>query len=462
MGDVSFEGAAVNLPENEAQRALAALQDEIELHRKVDRGRSYLDRGIDFIWRSDEKSLSRLEKLEGEVKEHIRSGAFASVSAMRDTIVDALKADRKAIGLQNEISFYGTTGLKVGALFLSGRAGWALTGGLFMADEAKVGDTAGRQFVDAGLGAAKGLAFKGLMTGVLKTDWHFALKGGAMSLGGRTIDTALTSENYYDKKSGGYNLWTGLVATGKEFVNAEHLATDALVMGAAYGAGLGLSKLIGPAFQASPLYSRMATSTVAGASRGAMMELSAARTAGESISLSRLGSRALMLGAVYGLASVPGGLQAEHALRQSADKTPDSQPDQQAQDLARQLHQYRKVGTVKAVRLTEPTEWTTAKGEVMRAEAGDWQITGPDGSIWSVKPDIFAQTYSAVPGSAGEFAKTAITRAMKLTEAVTIQTLEGEGSGAPGDYLVVGPKGEQYIVPGAKFEAMYKPVEPAR
>ncbi len=66
-----------------------------------------------------------------------------------------------------------------------------------------------------------------------------------------------------------------------------------------------------------------------------------------------------------------------------------------------------------------------------------------------------------MPGSSGEFAKTAITRAVKLAQPVTIQTLEGQGSGQAGDYLVVGPQGEQYIVPGAKFEAMYRSTESA-
>lgn len=444
----------------EAQQALSALQQEIQAHRAADKNRSYLDKAFDFLWRSDEKSLKRLQNLEFDMRRDLATGDVAAASRRRDEVSTAIQKDQKAVKLQNDISFYGSTGLKVGALFVSGPYGWAATAGFYMLDQAKPKDSVGKQLVDAGLGAAKGLAFKGLLNGVLSSGWNIALKGGAMSLGGRALETALTSENYYDKKAGGYSLVTGLRATGGELTNLEHLAVDAVVMGVAFGVGYGLNHVTGGALRASPFYSRIATSGVAGLSRGAMMEVSAARAAGEAFSLQRIGTRAVLMGTVYSLAAVPGAWQADAAARHAHDQSDKNVvTDQEAVPDQQSFHEYRKVGTVRAEQLTQPTDWTTSKGEVMHAEAGDWKITGPDGSTWSVKPDIFAKTYSAVPGSSGEFAKTAITRAIKLTQPVTIQTLEGQGSGEVGDYLVVGPQGEQYIVPGAKFEAMYRPAD---
>lgn len=453
---------------DDAARALQALQQEIQDHKATDHGRSYLDKAIDWVWRSDENSFKRLESLEQKAKEHLLRGEIDAVEKMRAEVEEAVKKDRKALNLQNDISFYGSTGLKVGALFLGGPVGWTATAGLYMLDEARPKDSLRTQILDAGLGTVKGLAFKGMLSGVLASKMPIALKGGIMSLGGRGLDTALSRHNYYDLKSDSYSFRSGIKATVAELTNMEHLAVDAAVMGTAYIGGVGLSKVFGRAFSASPLYTRVGTSSIAGFSRGAMMEISAARAAGEAISWSRVGTRALILGGVYGVAAVPGGVQAEMQARADANHHKDGSAsnkeagkhtgDQQAE--SQQFQHYKKLGTVRAEQLKQPMEWKSSNGDPLRGEAGDWKVTGPDGSTWTVKPDIFQQTYSAVPGSNGEFAKTAITKAMKMTGPMTVQTLEGPASGQAGDYLVVGPKGEQYIVNGAKFESMYRPSDP--
>lgn len=447
--------AASQSDELVARQALLSLHDELDTHRRADRDRSYLNKAFDFVWRSDEKSFDKLTELEKQLSERVRQGDYDAAAKMRDEVNAAVKKDRDALGLQNNISFYGSTGVKVGALFFGGPVGWGATAALYALDQANPNDTLGKQFVDGGMGAVKGVAFKGLLGGVLASSAAIPLKGAAMSFGGRALDTLLTSDNYYDRKAGGFNLMTGLKATGKELLNVEHLAVDAAVMGLSFGVGYGVSRALGASIGTSPFYTRVATSGVAGMSRGAIAEMHAMRVAGQEIQWGQVGTKALLMGGVYALAAVPGALQAEYAAREQT-----SQNDMQQQGDKPQFHEYRKVGTVRAEQLKEATTWTTSKGEVMQAAAGDWKITGGDGSTWSVKPDIFQQTYSPVAGSSGEFAKTAITRATKLTAPITIQTLEGQGSGVAGDYLVVGPKGEQYIVGGQKFESMYQPIPP--
>lgn len=429
--------------------AIQSLQQEIQAHKATDNGRSYLDKGFDWIYRSDEKSLSNLERLQKQVNENLQKDDVAALDRMRDEVNAAVQKDRKVLGRQNDVSFFGSTGLKVGALFLGGPVGWGLTAGLYMLDEARPKDSVGGQLADAGFGLAKGLLFKGMLTGVMGSSYHIALKGGAMSFGGRGLETLLTRQNYYDVKSNSYSAWTGLKATGKELINVEHLAVDAAVMGTAFVGGYAFSKLMAaPAINASPFYSRVGSSAIAGVSRGAIGEIAAARAAGVPIDWARVGTRALITGGVYGAAAIPGALQYEAAVAKA-------QADAGANN---QFHEYKKMGTIKAEQLKQPTEWKTGNGDTMRGEVGDWKVTGADGGTWTVKPDIFATTYSPVPGANGEFAKTAITRAMKLTGPTTIKTLEGTGTGQAGDYLVVGPKGEQYIVTGAKFESMYQAV----
>jgi hypothetical protein len=106
----------------------------------------------------------------------------------------------------------------------------------------------------------------------------------------------------------------------------------------------------------------------------------------------------------------------------------------------------------------KPFQWKDWQGNPMEGAAGDWKITAKDGSVRSVKPDIFGQTYEETSPGSGMYLKTAITNAEKLTDPAAVKTLEGTGTGQSEDYLVTGPKGERYIVSKAKFEAKYDEV----
>lgn len=63
-----------------------------------------------------------------------------------------------------------------------------------------------------------------------------------------------------------------------------------------------------------------------------------------------------------------------------------------------QLGSYRKRPVViQAYQTFVPLEIETLEG-TMRADAGDWIITGIKGEQYPCKPDIFAATYEAVDG----------------------------------------------------------------
>jgi hypothetical protein len=121
------------------------------------------------------------------------------------------------------------------------------------------------------------------------------------------------------------------------------------------------------------------------------------------------------------------------------------------------IGEYLKHGTVKAEKVTAPFEWTDWQGDKLMAQAGDWKVTQPNGNINSVKPDIFEITYSPVPGQPGVFTK-APTKAQILTQHTEVMTLEDKVTGEAGDYLVTGPKGEQYILKRDEFHSLYRPV----
>lgn len=447
MADVITTAQAGPQLSNESAQALVALQNEINQHRNADLNRSYLGKAFDYVYRSDENSYKKMEELEKKAIVNMQAGDVDAIEKMRDEVMQAVEKDKTALRWQNDISSLGGAGLKIGALFFGGKIGYAASAGFFAADEAKPNDKLGAQAVDLTLGATKGLAFKFMLDKTMGSNMPLALKGGAMSIGGRTLDTALTRSNYYDQKEGGYSLWTGVKATGAEMINPEHLAVDAAVMGTAYMGGWAIGAAA-PKLM-TPFSQKVGTSAIAGASRGMISEITAARIAGENINWARVGGKGLATSIVYGFAAVPGALHADYQVQHQHDGAGDGN-----------YLVFKKGGTVKAEQLSQNMEWKSTNGDTLTGQAGDWKLTGPDGSTWTVKPDIFAKTYGEVTPGSGVYEKTALARAMKLKVDYTVKSLEGDSSGKVGDYLVRGPNNEFYIVNGSKFEGMYTEVKP--
>jgi hypothetical protein len=66
-----------------------------------------------------------------------------------------------------------------------------------------------------------------------------------------------------------------------------------------------------------------------------------------------------------------------------------------------------------------------------------------------------------LPGPLVEYRKTATMRAVRVDEPFQVTTLEGTMTGQPGDYLVVGVKGERYPCAADVLAASYEPVTSA-
>lgn len=60
------------------------------------------------------------------------------------------------------------------------------------------------------------------------------------------------------------------------------------------------------------------------------------------------------------------------------------------------MGKYRKKLVVIEARQTNVVEFIDTLEGVMRADAGDWIITGVNGEQYPCKPDIFEKTYEAV------------------------------------------------------------------
>lgn len=113
---------------------------------------------------------------------------------------------------------------------------------------------------------------------------------------------------------------------------------------------------------------------------------------------------------------------------------------------------FTRVGTVTAEQRSVPWAWTSDSGHTMRAAAGDWAIQ-EDGKTWSVRDDVFRQTYE--PAGDGRWQRTGRVQARPAYPGETINTLEGPTTAAEGDWIVRGAGGEQWPVPGAEFAQRY-------
>ncbi|MBX9948942.1 MAG: PGDYG domain-containing protein [Candidatus Obscuribacterales bacterium] len=457
MADVITTAQAGPQITKETAEALMNMQSEIQQHQYADSKRSYLGKAFDWVYSSDEKSFKQLEEIEHRVQYHVKNGEVEALEKMRDEINQAVAKDKNALKWQSDISQLGGAGLKIGSLFFGGKIGYIASAGFFAADEAKPGDKIGAQAVDLTLGATKGVAFKFMLDKTMGTDMNIALKGGAMSIGGRALDTALTRENYYDQKEQGYSLWTGVKNTAAEVANPEHLAIDAAVMGTAYLGGWAIGAAA-PKLM-TPFAQKIETSAISGAARGAISELTAARLSGEQVNWGRVGAKSLATSIVYGFAAAPGAWYSDYQAHQQAQQKIDQIQHQHDGAGDGNYLTYKKAGQVKAEQLTQDLTWKSTNGDTLTGNAGDWKLTGPDGSTWTVKPDIFAKTYGEVTPGSGIYEKTALARAMKLKVDYSVQSLEGASSGKAGDYLIMGPNNEFYIVNAAKFEGMYTQVQ---
>ncbi len=118
---------------------------------------------------------------------------------------------------------------------------------------------------------------------------------------------------------------------------------------------------------------------------------------------------------------------------------------------------FTRVGTVTAEQRHAPWTWTSDSGHTMRADAGDWALQ-EDGKIWSVRDDIFRDTYE--PAGDGRWHRKGRVQARPAHPGETVNTLEGPTTAADGDWVVRGATGEEWPVPGDEFARRYAEFHP--
>ena len=88
----------------------------------------------------------------------------------------------------------------------------------------------------------------------------------------------------------------------------------------------------------------------------------------------------------------------------------------------------------------------------MQADPGDWHVEA-DGETWSVRDDIFQNSYERVDGNQWRRRGNVFARPAQPGE--TIETLEGPATASDGDWVVRGADGEEWPVPAREFAERY-------
>lgn len=114
---------------------------------------------------------------------------------------------------------------------------------------------------------------------------------------------------------------------------------------------------------------------------------------------------------------------------------------------------YRRCGEVNAEKRDHPWTWTTPSGDMMHAAPGDWAVIDDNGDQRSVASEVFESTHE--PVGPGRYRRAGMVLARRSAGNEVVQTLEGEVVTNEGDWIVQGPRGEQWPVPHEQFKDSY-------
>jgi hypothetical protein len=113
---------------------------------------------------------------------------------------------------------------------------------------------------------------------------------------------------------------------------------------------------------------------------------------------------------------------------------------------------FRRRGEVTAVRRGEAWTWTTSDGSVMHGDAGDWDVLDESGSR-SVTASIFEKTHEPIGGD--RWRRVGEVRGRQARPGEVVHSLEGDQTARPGQWVLRGVEGEEWLVSTETLETSY-------
>ncbi len=121
--------------------------------------------------------------------------------------------------------------------------------------------------------------------------------------------------------------------------------------------------------------------------------------------------------------------------------------------------EFRRIGTVRAKRLSTRRPWTRRSGEELHGNPGDWRVVDDGGDERTVRDLEFRDSHAPLGGE--RWQRTGAYRAWQVSEALVLRTMEGRAVAQPGDWVVEGSRGERWPVSDSQFRRTYTPASPA-
>ena len=120
---------------------------------------------------------------------------------------------------------------------------------------------------------------------------------------------------------------------------------------------------------------------------------------------------------------------------------------------------FERVGMVEAKRLSAPLRWAIRSGEQMRGDVGDWRVIDDLGEVRTVTDPEFQASHE--PADDGQWRRVGTFRAWRASEPLVVRTKEGISTADRGDWVVEGQSGERWPVKEGQFQRTYRPVKAA-
>ncbi len=117
----------------------------------------------------------------------------------------------------------------------------------------------------------------------------------------------------------------------------------------------------------------------------------------------------------------------------------------------------RRRGEVTAVRQDQDWTWTTSDGTVLRGQAGDWKVTGDNGSSRSVVASIFERTHEPLGGD--RWRRVGEVRGRQARPGEVVHSLEGDQTARPGQWVLHGVEDEEWLVSAEHLERAYDRID---
>lgn len=224
-------------------------------------------------------------------------------------------------GQRNTVNHYAGEFLKTAALFTPGKLGLIGTVALQGLAQASPTDALTTQVEDMALGAAKGAAIRGAFKLVGERFSFAPTKGIVLGTSMRAADAVFQRDLFTNPSAVQHRL-------GKELINPQAWAFDAVVFGAGEGLFAAGNKMTGGLLQSNRILGSMSMGASFGVVSGGVGEITRQQQAGESFNLTEVVKKSLLQGTLDGIAGGVGAKLGEVSVTRARNVAPEPDPTQ--------------------------------------------------------------------------------------------------------------------------------------